>query len=188
MRCDSWGNCLGKESLCVTGHRLGWFLPRLHLPHRSLPPLPLSTIQAYSISGLVTKYLVGRGLTISTNSWHSFKWAITTPWPSGIVPSAPTNRPSCLSESILNKANWYWKKKSKPQKSDEMLNQRRTGYRSRGLKGPPYFRTSFKHFLTVDNLLAYTECLSRLDVEGSRTYYGHQFLWHRLAWRQKPVY
>lgn len=31
----------------------------------------------------------------------------------------------------------------------------RTGYKSRGLNGPPYFNTSFRHFFTVDSLLAY---------------------------------
>lgn len=34
------------------------------------------------------------------------------------------------------------------------VRETRTGYRSRGLNGPPYFNTSFKHFLTVDSLLA----------------------------------
>lgn len=31
---------------------------------------------------------------------------------------------------------------------------KRTGYKSRGLNGPPYFNTSFKHFFTVESLLA----------------------------------
>jgi hypothetical protein len=66
----------------------------------------------------------------------------------------------------------------------------RTGYKSRGLNGPPYFSTSFKHFFTVESLFACNRYASKLmeEVEDSENGYdGHEFLGYRLAGGKEAV-
>jgi hypothetical protein len=54
--------------------------------------------------------------------------------------------------SLLTSKPYY---RSRRMTSPPRVMETRTGYKSRGLNGPPYFNTSFRHFFTVDSLLAY---------------------------------
>ncbi len=67
----------------------------------------------------------------------------------------------------------------------------RTGYKSRGLNGPPYFNTSFRHFFTVESLLAYNQTTASELVHGAEQdengYDRHELLGYRLARGQETI-
>lgn len=65
----------------------------------------------------------------------------------------------------------------------------RTGYKSRGLNSPPYFSTSFKHFFTVESLLACNQAskLLKAAAHNKNSYDGHKLLRHWLAGGQETI-
>lgn len=129
-------------------------LSSLSLSQLSAPnPLPIPA-QSLSLSPMPA-------LSISRSSWHSDKCATRIACPSGMEPSSAMNLPSFRMPSIWCSARWYaGRGKGRtvswapflPLAGVFKVNSR---YRSRAENEPPYLRTSFRHFFTVESLLAW---------------------------------
>jgi hypothetical protein len=95
----------------------------------------------------------------------------------------------CRSFGNRGQGSWDIPQMSKPNYrcrhmiSPPRMVKTRTGYKSRGLNGPPYFNTSFRHFFTVDSLLACSHAskLVHTAEHYENSHNRHKLLGHRLA-------
>lgn len=190
---DTSGHC--PPLRCLPHHHRHRILRRRRrLPHH--PSIPWAR-ERFRIRQ--HKWVTRSIITISTSSWHSFKWAITIPWPSGMVPSTPINLPSFRNESIWKRASWYWVEIiSYPTTIDiKRAEELRLGawfavkWTHRIEVSRTEWATIFEHFIQAlldGRKFVRLETLATKEKLPHWTYNRHQLLRNRLTRRQKSIY